>query len=181
MLFILWRLDDGTRERFTTRIPFVNLPRTKGWLWNVHLCHTNGSPPQCGNRCPRSACHWLAIYHFSLLWNSFSIFTANEFNGRWKIWVLFNFLAVHCPRPPDRPGLHVSSQSNKMNTKIVFSCKNGNALLGPEQAVCLPSGNWSAPAPVCESKRPRQQILFSWHWLRAIFTWQFIKMMFFPK
>ncbi|GAB6024202.1 hypothetical protein CHUAL_008903 [Chamberlinius hualienensis] len=61
--------------------------------------------------------------------------------------------AVHCPRLPERNGLHSSTLSNKMNTKVVFSCKNSNALIGAEQATCLPSGNWSNPTPICESVR----------------------------
>uniref|UniRef100_T1J421 Sushi domain-containing protein n=1 Tax=Strigamia maritima TaxID=126957 RepID=T1J421_STRMM len=59
--------------------------------------------------------------------------------------------AVHCPKIPDGSGLHISNPSNKMNTRVTFSCKNGNALIGSEQAICLPSGNWSAPPPACEN------------------------------
>ncbi|XP_025833136.1 sushi, von Willebrand factor type A, EGF and pentraxin domain-containing protein 1 isoform X2 [Agrilus planipennis] len=59
--------------------------------------------------------------------------------------------AVHCPPVPQRRGLVGSSESTKMNTKITFSCANGNALIGSSEVVCLPSGNWSSPFPVCES------------------------------
>lgn len=38
-----------------------------------------------------------------------------------------------------------------MTTKVVLSCHNGNALIGASEITCLPSGNWSAPLPVCES------------------------------
>lgn len=46
----------------------------------------------------------------------------------------------------------VSTQSTKMNTHVRFSCANGNALIGAPEIVCLPSGNWSSPFPICESK-----------------------------
>jgi hypothetical protein len=39
-----------------------------------------------------------------------------------------------------------------MNTHLKFSCVNGNALIGASDIICLPSGNWSAPFPVCESE-----------------------------
>lgn len=38
-----------------------------------------------------------------------------------------------------------------MSTRVVLRCTNGNALIGAPEIVCLPSGNWSAPLPVCES------------------------------
>lgn len=65
---------------------------------------------------------------------------------------LNNVTAVHCPIVPQRRGLTVNTQSTKMNTKLKFSCINGNSLIGAEDIVCLPSGNWSAPFPVCESE-----------------------------
>lgn len=34
----------------------------------------------------------------------------------------------------------------------MFSCANGNSLIGAAQVTCLPSGNWSAPLPLCESE-----------------------------
>lgn len=46
----------------------------------------------------------------------------------------------------------MNSKETKMNTEVHFSCSNGNSLLGPNFVVCLPSGNWSAPLPTCESK-----------------------------
>ncbi|XP_065167243.1 CUB and sushi domain-containing protein 3-like isoform X3 [Atheta coriaria] len=58
--------------------------------------------------------------------------------------------AIHCPQVPQRRGLSVNTQSNKMNAKLIFSCVNGNALIGSHELHCLPSGNWSAPFPVCE-------------------------------
>ncbi|XP_066142350.1 sushi, von Willebrand factor type A, EGF and pentraxin domain-containing protein 1 [Euwallacea fornicatus] len=59
--------------------------------------------------------------------------------------------AVHCPIIPQRRGLISSTQSTKMNTVIKFHCANGNALIGAVEITCRPSGNWSAPFPVCES------------------------------
>ncbi|XP_076260368.1 hig-anchoring scaffold protein isoform X2 [Rhynchophorus ferrugineus] len=59
--------------------------------------------------------------------------------------------AIHCPAVPQRRGLTASTQSTKMNTVIKFYCVNGNALIGAPEIACLPSGNWSAPFPVCES------------------------------
>lgn len=61
-------------------------------------------------------------------------------------------LAVHCPVVPTRRGLTVNTQSTKMNTQLKFTCVNGNALIGAQEITCLPSGNWSAPFPVCESE-----------------------------
>ncbi|XP_071053370.1 sushi, von Willebrand factor type A, EGF and pentraxin domain-containing protein 1 isoform X3 [Onthophagus taurus] len=58
--------------------------------------------------------------------------------------------AVHCPVIPQRRGLSVNTQSTKMNTRLKFTCVNGNALIGTAEVACLPSGNWSAPFPVCE-------------------------------
>ncbi|XP_017775518.1 PREDICTED: CUB and sushi domain-containing protein 3 isoform X2 [Nicrophorus vespilloides] len=63
--------------------------------------------------------------------------------------------AIHCPVVPQRRGLSVNTQSTKMNTKLNFGCINGNALIGAQEVVCLPSGNWSAPFPVCEICRYR--------------------------
>lgn len=60
--------------------------------------------------------------------------------------------AVHCPPLPLRKGLISSSQSTKMSSEVMFSCANGNSLIGAAQVVCLPSGNWSAPLPLCESE-----------------------------
>lgn len=45
----------------------------------------------------------------------------------------------------------MSSRDSKMTTKVILSCHNGNALIGASEITCLPSGNWSAPLPVCES------------------------------
>ncbi|XP_074036911.1 hig-anchoring scaffold protein isoform X1 [Leptinotarsa decemlineata] len=59
--------------------------------------------------------------------------------------------AVHCPVVPQRRGLTVNTQSTKMNTRLKFSCINGNSLIGAPEIVCLPSGNWSSPFPICES------------------------------
>ncbi|CAH0550197.1 unnamed protein product [Brassicogethes aeneus] len=58
--------------------------------------------------------------------------------------------AVHCPGVPQRRGLAVSSQKTKMNSRIKFSCNNGNSLIGAADITCLPSGNWSSPFPICE-------------------------------
>ncbi|GIX99185.1 sushi, von Willebrand factor type A, EGF and pentraxin domain-containing protein 1 [Caerostris darwini] len=57
--------------------------------------------------------------------------------------------AVHCPSFPHAPGLHVSNPSTKLDTKVVFSCHDGQTLIGREEATCLPSGNWSADPPLC--------------------------------
>ncbi|XP_035229458.1 sushi, von Willebrand factor type A, EGF and pentraxin domain-containing protein 1-like isoform X2 [Stegodyphus dumicola] len=58
--------------------------------------------------------------------------------------------AVHCPQIPPTAGLQVSNPSTKLDTKVVFSCREGQTLLGSEQATCLPSGNWSAEPPLCQ-------------------------------
>ncbi|XP_054274318.1 uncharacterized protein LOC128994090 isoform X3 [Macrosteles quadrilineatus] len=59
--------------------------------------------------------------------------------------------AVHCSELPPRRGLKLSTQNTKMNTHVLLSCANGNSLIGAPEIICLPSGNWSAQAPVCES------------------------------
>lgn len=46
----------------------------------------------------------------------------------------------------------MSTTDTKLSTKVVFSCANGNSLIGASEIICLPSSNWSAPLPVCESK-----------------------------
>ncbi|XP_037078630.1 sushi, von Willebrand factor type A, EGF and pentraxin domain-containing protein 1-like [Pollicipes pollicipes] len=59
--------------------------------------------------------------------------------------------AVHCPVVPERPGLYKSTHDTRMNTQVTFTCANGNTLIGAHQMNCLPSGNWSAPMPHCET------------------------------
>jgi len=60
--------------------------------------------------------------------------------------------AVNCPEIPARRGLTLATTDTKMSAKVVLSCANGNSLIGASELTCLPSGNWSAPLPVCESK-----------------------------
>lgn len=57
---------------------------------------------------------------------------------------------VHCRPLPSVSGLSVSTATTRMGTKVVFSCDEGQRLRGSQQAMCLPSGNWSAPPPVCQ-------------------------------
>lgn len=59
--------------------------------------------------------------------------------------------AIHCPVLPSRKGLTMSNVSTKMNARVLFSCSNGNSLIGSQELICLPSGNWSAPLPLCQS------------------------------
>ncbi|CAG0920180.1 unnamed protein product [Notodromas monacha] len=60
--------------------------------------------------------------------------------------------AVHCPELPIRPGLVMTPKnSHQMMTKVFFSCENGNSLVGTNEISCLPSGNWSAPVPDCQT------------------------------
>lgn len=61
------------------------------------------------------------------------------------------FPAVHCPNLPQRRALNASTHSTKMNSIIQFGCVDGNSLIGVPEVTCLPSGNWSAPFPICES------------------------------
>lgn len=60
--------------------------------------------------------------------------------------------AINCPEIPQRRGLTVSSSATQLSARVTLSCANGNALIGSSELICLPSGNWSAPLPVCESK-----------------------------
>ena len=59
--------------------------------------------------------------------------------------------AVHCAALVNRKGLAVSTRTTRLNTRVLFSCDNGNSLVGAAEATCLPSGNWNAPTPFCES------------------------------
>lgn len=60
--------------------------------------------------------------------------------------------AVNCSEIPPRRGLTLSINDTKMSSRVMLSCANGNSLIGASELVCMPSGNWSAPLPVCESK-----------------------------
>ncbi|XP_017154912.1 uncharacterized protein LOC108163900 isoform X2 [Drosophila miranda] len=59
--------------------------------------------------------------------------------------------AINCPEIPIRRGLIVNTNDTKLSTRVLLSCANGNSLIGASELFCLPSGNWSAPLPVCES------------------------------
>uniref|UniRef100_A0A1A9WXH7 Sushi, von Willebrand factor type A, EGF and pentraxin domain-containing protein 1 n=1 Tax=Glossina brevipalpis TaxID=37001 RepID=A0A1A9WXH7_9MUSC len=59
--------------------------------------------------------------------------------------------SINCPEIPIRRGLIVSTNGTKLSTRVLLSCSNGNSLIGSSELFCLPSGNWSAPLPVCES------------------------------
>lgn len=59
--------------------------------------------------------------------------------------------AINCPEIPQRRGLIVNTNDTKLSTRALLSCANGNSLIGASELFCLPSGNWSAPLPVCES------------------------------
>ncbi|XP_055372262.1 uncharacterized protein LOC129606153 isoform X4 [Condylostylus longicornis] len=59
--------------------------------------------------------------------------------------------AINCPDIPMRRGLIVNSNDTKLSARVQLSCSNGNSLIGASELICLPSGNWSAPLPVCES------------------------------
>ncbi|XP_017849130.1 uncharacterized protein LOC108604254 isoform X1 [Drosophila busckii] len=58
---------------------------------------------------------------------------------------------INCPEIPIRRGLIVSTNDTKLSTRVLLSCSNGNSLIGASELFCLPSGNWSALLPVCES------------------------------
>lgn len=59
---------------------------------------------------------------------------------------------IQCPEIPNKRGLKVNVNDTKLGTKIQLSCLNGNSLIGASELTCMPSGNWSSPLPVCESK-----------------------------
>lgn len=59
--------------------------------------------------------------------------------------------SINCPEIPTRRGLIVSTNETKLSARVLLSCSNGNSLIGSSELFCLPSGNWSAPLPVCES------------------------------
>ncbi|XP_055918542.1 sushi, von Willebrand factor type A, EGF and pentraxin domain-containing protein 1-like, partial [Eupeodes corollae] len=58
---------------------------------------------------------------------------------------------ISCPAIPVRRGLIININDTKMGSRVNLSCANGNSLIGASEIICLPSGNWSAPLPVCES------------------------------
>ncbi|KAM8716457.1 hypothetical protein ACLKA7_003348 [Drosophila subpalustris] len=58
---------------------------------------------------------------------------------------------INCPEIPIRRGLIVNTNDTKLSTRVLLSCSNGNSLFGASELFCLPSGNWSALLPVCES------------------------------
>lgn len=60
--------------------------------------------------------------------------------------------AIHCPDIPSKRGLKINVNDTKMGSTIQLSCINGNSLIGASEMTCMPSGNWSSPLPVCESK-----------------------------
>lgn len=61
--------------------------------------------------------------------------------------------AVQCEEIPQTVhGLLASTNDTKMSARVQLTCVNGNSLIGTTVLVCLPSGNWSAPFPVCESE-----------------------------
>lgn len=60
--------------------------------------------------------------------------------------------AVNCPEIPHRRGLTVDANDTKMGSRAHLTCANGNSLIGAAELICMPSGNWNAPLPVCESK-----------------------------
>ncbi|GFT63536.1 hypothetical protein TNCV_870091 [Trichonephila clavipes] len=62
-----------------------------------------------------------------------------------------DFFSVHCPPILETDGLILSTTVTKMNTKVVFSCESGRKLIGNEQAMCFPSGQWSAYPPICQT------------------------------
>lgn len=39
---------------------------------------------------------------------------------------------------------------HSVNARVNFSCEFGYQLVGEYQSICLPSGQWSAPAPFCK-------------------------------
>ncbi|CAG9821323.1 unnamed protein product [Phaedon cochleariae] len=90
----------------------------------------------------------LSIFHASK--DDSGLFTCVT-PARYNHAVEIEVKAVHCPVVPQRRGLTVNTQSTKLNTRLKFACINGNALIGAPEVVCLPSGNWSSPFPICES------------------------------
>lgn len=60
--------------------------------------------------------------------------------------------AINCPEIQYRRGLKVNTSETRVNTRVQLSCINGNSLIGHSELICMPSGHWNAPVPVCESK-----------------------------
>lgn len=50
------------------------------------------------------------------------------------------------------PNLRVTVISREVGGQAVFTCSTGHGLRGPQQTICLPSGDWSTPYPTCEGR-----------------------------
>ncbi|XP_069497395.1 P-selectin-like [Ambystoma mexicanum] len=63
--------------------------------------------------------------------------------------------AVKCDilEPPSHGGINCLHLHGNFayDSRCSFGCADGFALLGTEAVVCTASGNWSAPAPICEA------------------------------
>ena len=59
-------------------------------------------------------------------------------------------LNITCPPIIPTRGLELSTNKTILNTRVKFSCNNGNSLLGSSQLKCLSTGKWSDIVPACE-------------------------------
>ncbi|XP_053201311.1 uncharacterized protein LOC128386317 isoform X2 [Panonychus citri] len=59
--------------------------------------------------------------------------------------------AIFCPELQLPDGIQINTNEIKMNTKVIFNCANNHLmkLNGRDQTICLPSGRWSNPVPIC--------------------------------
>lgn len=80
--------------------------------------------------------------------------------------------AIHCPEIPIKRGLKANINDTKLGSKIQLSCLNGNSLIGANELTCMPSGNWSSPLPVCESRLQCRKIVEKFERSEQIFFLQ---------
>ena len=57
---------------------------------------------------------------------------------------------ISCPAISLTAGLVASTTSTILNSRVEFSCNNGNSLLGPPSLTCLPTGQWTEVQPACQ-------------------------------
>lgn len=54
--------------------------------------------------------------------------------------------------PTNASSPRVSVLSREVGGSALFSCPAGYGIRGPQEAACLPGGEWSQPFPICVGK-----------------------------
>lgn len=67
----------------------------------------------------------------------------------------YRFTGVECGDLPiaaassNRSVPRVTVLSREVGGRAAFSCRAGYGIRGPSESVCLPSGEWATPFPIC--------------------------------